>query len=130
MAPQERGAAQAPSRELWVFLSLADLDLREDFREIARLRKDRAFSVRPSLLAQDFSLMKKATRIQVENIESLRAVVGKDFGLPVVDEEGLALARSLGIERLPAFALLDPRTRRAHVAYGRGARLSELFSCE
>jgi len=131
MAPQERGAALVPPCELWVFVSLKDEDLRADFREIARLQKEgHAFRVRPSLLADDFALMKRATQVQMENIQALRELIGKEFGLPVVDEEGLAQARALGIERVPAFALIDPKTRRAHVAYGRGARLSELFSCE
>lgn len=131
MSPQERGAAQGPSRELWVFLSTGEKDLETDLREILRWRREGVrFTVRPCLLVDDFRGLTMATRGMVETVKALRDLVGDGFSLPIVDEEGLALARALGIERLPAWVWVDRHSRRAHLVYGRGARLSEVISCE
>lgn len=131
MSPQERGAAPRPARVLWMFLSLAETDLRADFKAVQRLRQDAAaFAVRPCLLVEDFAALKKVKEVHVENLKALRELVGEGLSLPLLDEEGLAMARALGVERVPAFCLVDPVSRRAHVAYGRGARLSEVFRCE
>jgi hypothetical protein len=131
MSPQERGAGSRPARELWVFLSLAETDLRADFKAIHGLRQDgAAFTVRPCLLVEEFTALKKSKEVHVENVKALRELVGEGMRLPILDEEGLSMARALGVERVPAFCLVDPVSRRAHVTYGRGARLSEVLRCE
>jgi len=130
MAPQERGAALPPARVLWIFLSLAETDLRMDLEAVGRLKREAPFAVRPCLLAEEFGAMKKVKQVHVDTLKALRDLVGEGFSLPVMDEEGLALARALGVERLPAYALVDGASRRAHVVYGRGARLAEVFRCE
>jgi hypothetical protein len=130
MSPQDRGAAQAPARVLWIFLSQAETDLRMDLEAIGCLKRKFPFALRPCLLAEDFGAMKKVKEAHVLNLKALRELVGEGFGLPVVDEEGLAMARALGVERLPAYALVDTSSRRAHVVYGRGARMPEVFTCE
>ena len=131
MSPQDRGAAKPPSRVLWMFFSLAETDLRGDIQAILRLKREGvSFAFRPCLLVEDFGALKKVKEVHVQNVKALRELAGDSFGLPILDEEGLGLARALGIERLPAFCLVDSASRRAHVVYGRGARLSEVFSCE
>ena len=130
ICPHEREAAQAPARVLWIFLSLAETDLRTDLQAINHIKHEFAFAVRPCLLAEDFTALKKVKEVHALNLKALRDLVGEGFGLPVVDEEGLAMARAIRIERLPAYALVDRASRRAHVVYGRGARLSEVFPCE
>lgn len=131
MSPQERGAAPRPARVLWVFLSLAETDLRTDLQSIGRLKREGfSFALRPCLLVEDFAALKKVNETHVENVKALRELVGDGFRLPLVDEEGLALARALAIERLPAFCLVDPGSRRAHIVHGRGARIPEVFRCE
>jgi hypothetical protein len=131
MSPQERGAASRPVPELWVFFSHAETDLRPDILGIGRLKREGIpFVLRPCLLVEDFGALKQVKGVHVENVKALRELAGDRFRLPLLDEEGLAMARALGIERLPAFCLLDRQSRRAHVVYGRDARLSEVFRCE
>lgn len=131
MSPQERGAAARPVRELWVFFSHAETDLKMDLQSISRLKREGIpFVLRPCFLVEDFGALKKVKEVHVANVKALGELAGEGFRLPLLDEEGLAMARAFGIERLPAFCLFDPPTRRAHVVYGRGARLSEVFRCE
>jgi hypothetical protein len=131
MSPQERGAAAKPPRVLWIFFSHAEMDLRADLQVLGRLKHDGVgFAIRPCFLVDDFGALKTVKDLHVQNTNALRGLVGPGFGLPMLDEEGLSMARALAIERLPAFCLVDASTGRAHVVYGRGARLSELLTCE
>jgi len=129
ISPQERGAAAKPPRVLWIFFSHAEMDLRPDLATIGRL-KGAGVSIRPCFLVDDFGAIKTVKDVHVQNTNALRDLAGPTFKLPLLDEEGLAMARALSIERVPAFCLLDPTTGRTHVLYGCGGRLSELMSCE
>lgn len=130
MSPQERGAVAKPARVLWIFYSHAETDLRPDLAALGRLVSVGRVAVRPCYLVDDFAAIKTVKDVHVQNTNALRDLVGPGFKLPLLDEEGLAMARALSIERVPAFCLVDSDTGRAHVLYGRGGRLSELMSCE
>jgi hypothetical protein len=130
LSPGEE-APGGPALELWIFVSPEDPDLGAALGSIERLRRDsRPFLIRPCLLAEGGERLKRPTEIQVRNIQALRRLIGPGFGLVVADSLGLARARELGIQRLPAFALLDPKAGRAHVAYGTRANVEDLFRCE
>jgi hypothetical protein len=138
-AQEERSAggvapAARKSRELWFFFAPSQKNLREEVRAIgAFLIKHPELKFRPCLLAGDWDPIRKPSADFAGTIEELRTLGGPSFSLPVWDDEGLARARELGVDRLPAVALLDapdkPGARRAHLAVGRGVNLEELFSC-
>lgn len=131
VVPQEHGTASRPERMLWIFFSMAETDLRADLAWISqRKRAGALFGIRPCLLLENPGAIKSPKQVHVENVKALSELVGPGFELPLLDEEGLSMARALGIERLPAFCLVDSASRRAHVAYGRGAHLGEVFRCE
>ena len=130
MSPQERGAVAKPLKVLWIFFSHAETDLRPDLAVLRRLNVAGGVAIRPCLLVDDFAAIKTVKDVHVQNTNALRDLVGPGFKLPLLDEEGLAMARALSIDRVPAFCLVDSATGRAHVLYGRGGRLSELMSCE
>lgn len=131
--PQSPDAA-----ELWFFFSPDDGDLAKDvaaMRDALKSRPD--VRLRPCLLVSRAEGLEKpstgfaATVGQLYTSPSSR---GLDPGLRILDEEGLVAARSLGIEALPAFAVVEPPdrsgARRARVAVGRGANLKGLLSCK
>lgn len=132
MAPEERGAAPT---ELWIFFSPADGEFTKTLAVVQGLaRTESGVRLRPVLLVDDAGLLKKPTEALAQNVKGLRALIGEKFGMRVWDDDGLAVARALGIERLPAVVRLD-RDRagvptKAHVAYGTEVNVKELCRCD
>ena len=134
-------ASKTRAPELWFFFSATDPGTaREAKRLVAFLRGRRDITLRPCLLVRDFrgleSAVKASKKLTDEIptlIKELRSLSGPQFSLRMWDDQGLSLARELGIDRLPAYALLAPskgsRTRRAHLAMGRDVKLEELIQC-
>ena len=128
-------AQKKQSRELWLFFSPDGKSLALDVRALGRfLRRHPEVVLRPCLLVQDWHSIKKASKDFADTVKALRAVIGPAFSIPVWDREGLAFARELGIDRVPAVALLGAPGRAgptcAHLAYGRGVKLAELLRCK
>ncbi len=125
---------------LYLFLSPTDRDLGtfagEARRVLAGLEKRGVRpELRPVLLLSDFKIV---GRLQSDEpffnpIKELRDLRGPGFEIRIYDEEGLAWAERLAIERTPAWALVasDPKNERcrAHIAYGARAKIEEATSC-
>lgn len=161
--PQETGKSRAEKRtpkaekiykhkhELWFFFSPSGPDLSKDVRRLrAFLEKHPEISLRPCLLVDDFKAIEKPSDelgATLKELRSLWSLTGREeptpgaFSIRVWDEEGLAFARELGIDRLPSYTLVagpgSPSgsgggrrsARRAHVVYGQGAQFEELVRC-
>jgi|GEM_PF-5147028 len=144
--PLDRGA-KAPTpekrRQLWLFFSPTGKNLSEDVRAIGELlKRHEDVELRPCLLVDDWEAFEHPTEDFTRTLKELRSLEALEgaspFSIRVWDEEGLVLARQLGIERLPAYALLvvdgmsgaKAACRRAHLAYGCGARLEDLLRCK
>lgn len=131
MAPQDR--ARAP-KELWIFFSPGDADFTKTLSDVQGLvRSGTAVRLRPVFLVDDHSVLKNPSEALAQNVKGLRALIGEEFAMRVWDDDGLAVARALRLERLPAMVLVD-RDRggapvKAHVAYGAGVNLKELCQC-
>ena len=63
----------------------------------------------------------------VRTFENLKAILGKDLGISLYDEEGLRLAKAWHVTRLPALAVLA--RGKAHVAFGTRVDPLELLKC-
>lgn len=132
MAPQDR--VPAP-KELWIFFSPGDPDFTKTLAEVQGLvRSGTAVRLRPVFLVDDHSQLKHPSEALAQNVKGLRALIGEEFAMRVWDDDGLAIARALRLERLPAVVLVD-RDRagapvKAHVAYGAGVNLKELCQCD
>lgn len=108
-----RRPAPLPARGLYLFFSQDSPGL----SDAARAAREAGLPVRPVFLP---------TRFEGWSDAFLRAVA--DLGeFAVVDEEGLALARRLGLRRTPALVLVDDRG--IHVATGHRSDPKELFEC-
>jgi len=134
---QERqgGRPHAKTRTLWFFFAPSQTGLAKEaarIREILKAHPD--LELRASVLVDDWSLIRKPPEDLAQALKDVASVVGPGFSLPLWDDEGLRMARDLGVDRLPAYALVEPARpggqRRAHVAYGRGANLVELVRCK
>jgi hypothetical protein len=137
MAPQERGTAipAEATLEFWIFFSPGDGDFTKTLSEIQGLaRSEPGLRIRPVFIVDDAPLLKKPTEALAQNVKGLRALVGPEFSMRVWDDDGLAAARALGLERLPAIVRLERDRagipRKAHVAYGLGVNLKELSRCD
>jgi len=99
-------------------------------RAIAALLKHRRdLALDPVLLVADFARLAQEPSREFQNaIKVLRELAGDDFALALYNERGLELARTFGIERLPAVVLV--RDRRAHVAYGAARDVESLMRCK
>lgn len=118
--------------ELAFFFSDSTRDLEAASRALGALRgKHPSLRMRPVFLVDDFASLGKPPGYFARGIRELQYAVGQDFGVRVYDEEGLALARELKLDRLPAWALIVNKSerRRAVVAYGTQANLEELVRC-
>lgn len=133
----EKGSAKA---RLFLFLSPTDRDLETLPGEIRRVmagveKKGMCPELRPVLLLSDFRCVEQlhADEPFFNLIKELRDLYGSGFEIRLYDQEGLAWAEKLAIERTPAWALVtsDPRNERhrAHLAYGARARIEEVTSC-
>ncbi len=123
-------AAQNTPAEIHLFFSP---DAPPSQRIITQFRKHlsgrRDLRLRLTLLVRDFRLLEvePSTDFQAA-VKALRDLVGPEFGLLLYDEEGLELARKLGLARLPAVVV--NRGRRYHVAYGSDPDLEALLRCQ
>ncbi len=133
---QERAAVRGPrkDRTLWFFFAPSQRGLAKEVRRIGEvLRSHPEIGFRPCLVVDDWSLVRRPSQDFAETVKALRSLIGPEFSLPLWDDEGLALARAIGVERVPAYALIEtaPKggTRRAHLAYGQGAKIEEILRC-
>lgn len=130
---QDFGAARPTSEpELAFFFSDSTKDLEQATGAIRALRaKQPKLRIKPVFLVEDFASIATPTETFASVIRELRSVVGPEFALPIYDEDGLALARRIKIDRLPAFAVIATHgdTKRASLAYGSRANLEELLRC-
>jgi hypothetical protein len=122
---------------LWIFFG-PTTDLTRDLRELGAHRERHPhLVVRPCLLTDDFAALREPPEALARTVSELRFHTPlspePDPGLRVLDEEGLALARQLGVGTLPAWALVDAPDargmRRARLAEGHAPRLKELLGC-
>jgi hypothetical protein len=129
-----RAPARAPARELWFFFSPAARPLIGEVRALAQvLARHPEVELRPVFLAEDWRVLKNPGEDLAQAIKELRALRGAEGGIRVWDDEGLSLAREIGIARLPAYAVLEASARtgvrKAKVAVGHGAKIEELLRC-
>jgi len=118
--------------EIAFFFSDSTKDIESASRALRALRaKHPSLRIRPVFLAEDFGSIVKPTDDLTAGIRELKYAVGEEFSLPLYDEDGLALARQLKIDRLPAFGVIvtNGDRRKAYVAYGSRANLEELLKC-
>jgi len=118
--------------ELAFFFSDSTRDLETSTRALRALRQSHpSLRIRAVFLAEDFSSLAKPSEEFARGIRELKYVVGQDFAVQVYDEDGLALARDLKLDRLPAFSVIATTgdRRRAYVAYGARPNLEELVRC-
>jgi hypothetical protein len=131
-ARQAPPRASTPSRELWLFFSPSEARLAPDLRAAGEfLARHPEIVIRPALLAPDTGFLKKPPQDLAQAVKALSAIQGSGLSLRLWDDEGLACARSLGLSRFPAWALLDAPdsrgVRRARVAVGYGPTFEELL---
>lgn len=134
---QERpsGKLLAKTRTFWFFFAPSQTGLAKEAARIRDLFKAHPeLEFRAALFVDDWSLVRKPAEDFALAFKDLSLLVGPGFSLPLWDDEGLRMARDLGVDRLPAYAVVEPASRgsvrRAHVAYGRGANLMELVRCK
>lgn len=123
---------ESTESELVFFFSDSTRDLEASARALRKLRADHpSLRIRPIFLAEDFSSIAKPTTEFARGIGELKYAIGEDFGVAVYDESGLALARQLKLDLLPAYALVvnSGKRPRAFTIYGAGANLEELLRC-
>lgn len=130
--PSPSSAAESPRRELWLFFSPEPGPLAADLERLAGvLKKASGVVPRPVLLARDLGALRKPGKDLADVVRALQALQGEAFGLPVLDLEGLARAKELGVDHLPAYALIEPAdsrgARRAAIAAGYGVKFEELL---
>ena len=133
LAQDIRKARGDADTELAFFFSDSTPDLEASARALGGLRaKHPSLRIRPVFLTQDFTSIAKPSKEFALGIRELRYAMGPDFSVSVYDEEGLALARQLKLDRLPAYAFIVNRGERqqAFVAYGTKTNLEELVRCE
>jgi hypothetical protein len=124
--------AKTPPLELWLFFSPAEARLAPDLHTFGEfLKRHPAITLRPTLLSPDAGFLRAPPADLADSVKALAALQGAALSLRLWDDEGLARARELGIDRFPAWALLDPpdRTglRRARIAIGYGPKFEELL---
>jgi len=136
-AQDRRGAAPKATHELWFFFG-PEQDLAQDVRAMREfLRRHPHVALRPCLLVEDFAAIERPAAQFTNTLKELRSLAtladGLDLALRIVDDDGLLVARALGVEALPAYALIGPMDRQgsraAHVGQGKGAKLEELVKC-
>ena len=112
LAVASRQQAAAPDG-LYLFIT-------PDSPGVDRLARDLSgHPFRPILLVEDFAAPPSAPFL-----DAVRSL-GRE--LPLVDEEGLALARTFGVTRTPC--LVRVHHGRVHVAVGSGLSVQEVLSC-
>jgi hypothetical protein len=101
-------------------------------RALARLRKIQAghtgMRIDHHLLLGNFRDLSLTPSLDFQAaVKALRESGGQEFGLSIFDEEGLRLATSYGLTKLPALVL--ERGGRVHVAYGADPDIEEFLKC-
>ena len=132
LAQDSRSKRVEADTELAFFFSDSTRDLEVSARALRVLRTNHpSLRIRPIFLAEDFTSLAKPTTEFARGIRELKYAVGEDFGVAVYDEDGLALARQVKLDRLPAYALLvnTGKRQQAFVVYGTNANLEELLRC-
>jgi len=124
-------AENSPRRELWLFFTPDASHLAPDIRNLGEvLGRHPDLSLRPTLLSESTGFLKAPAADLADTVKALAALPGPGLSLRLWDDEGATQARELGIDRFPAWALVEApdRTglRRARVAFGYGAKLEEL----
>ena len=111
-------------RELVLFVSPGSATAADAARQ---LRARGGARTRVVLLVNDF--MKAGAWIDDDAARSLFKTLQESGllteGAPLFDEEGLDLAKRLGVTKLPAFAVVDGGT--ARLAYGAGVDVAEML---
>lgn len=127
----DRAPAEA---RLYIFLSPTDRDLATLAGEVLRAmagfeKRGMRPEIRPVLLLSDFKCVGQLHTDEpfFSMVKELGAICGPGFEIRLYDEDGLAWAERLAIERTPAWALV--RGDRVHLAYGTRARIDEVTSC-
>src|SRR5262245_29805147 len=108
------GAPVAEEATVWVFFSPDSPEASRIFEQVKGER------VRAVLLPERYFGAREPAAAFLGTVRAAGEV-------RVVDEEGLAKARELGIRRVPAVAVV--RGKRAHVATGNGVDVKELLRC-
>lgn len=132
LAQDLRSKREGGGPELVFFFSDSSKDLESAARALRAARaKHPKLRIRPVFLAEDFSSLTQPTTDFAAGVRELQYAVGDNFSLQIYDEGGLALARQLKLNRLPAFAVVVTRgeRQRASVAYGAQANVEELLRC-
>jgi len=132
LAQDIRPAGRGGDAELVFFFSDTTRDLELAARNLRGLRaKHPSLRIRPVLLVADFKSLAKPTTEFAAGIRELNYAIGREYGVRVYDEDGLALAKNLNLDRLPAYALIakDEERQQAAVTYGTRANLEELLRC-
>ncbi len=129
LAQDRRPPRRDAGMEIAFFFSDSAPDLEASARTLKGLRaKHPDLRIKPVFLVEDFGSIANPSAEFAAGIRELRYAVGQDFAAPIYDEDGLALARTLKLDRLPAYALLV-NGQRAFVACGTRANLEELLRC-
>lgn len=120
--------ADSPDPELWVFFSPEERRFSSELGRLAEvLRRHPELRVRPVFLTEDWAAVKKPSEDLADTIKAVQAL---GLTLRLWDDKGLAMARDLGITRLPAYAIVDPPAargpRRVRLATGYGVKFEEL----
>lgn len=118
-------AEERETRELWLFFGPEGVEMN---RLGVVLEKHPGVVLRPCILVSDWKAIAEPSDDLADTVKVLRSILGADWALALWDVEGLAFARAIGVDRLPAFVLVK-NGRRAHVAYGAGADVEELLRC-
>jgi hypothetical protein len=108
------GARPVERPTVWVFFSPDGPDAAPIFRQLAGER------VRPVLLAERYFGNREPSEAFLSTVQAAGDV-------RAFDEEGLRMARRLGIRRVPAVAAVG--AGRAHVATGARVNVRELLAC-
>lgn len=132
VAAQEAIPSRSTRREFWLFFSPEASRLAGDVERLgAALRSRPDVVVRPVLLSSNLVTLRKPSKDLGEAIKALRTLQGEAFGLQVLDQDGLARAKELGIGQLPAFAVIEPPDARGmrgtRIACGYGVKFEELL---
>jgi len=126
-----RGQQESTAREprLSIFFSPQAALTAEAVGRIKKaLAANKQLQLRPVLLVEDFKQLEAAPSADFRTtVNSLREIVGPEFGLQLYDEQGLEMAARLGIARLPAIVV--EHGRRVHVAYGANPDIAALLRC-
>lgn len=125
-------APARPARELWLFFSPSVPGLARELAPLGEaLRRRPDIRVRPAFLSVAWDALGAPTEEVAELFRGIRSLQGGELSVAPWDPEALRLAREVGIDRLPAYALVEPPDgsgrRTARVAQGFGVKFEGLL---